>query len=263
MTIIDMHAHVFPDKIAPAAIDSLEGEGGVVAYYDGTVDGLVAAMDRAGVDRSLIAPVATKASQVCSINDWVMSLPRTRIIPFGAMHPELVDPAAEMARLVQSGIKGFKLHSHDQDFCPDEPRMSAIYEAAIDAGLIILFHAGGFPVAHGFESRPVHFSRMLDQHPGLRCILAHMGSYLFWDEVREHLLGKNVHFDTAYVPGNLPDAEFVALMRDHGVDKVMFGSDGPWTDAAVEIAHLRRLGLTLAEERAIFAENAERLLGER
>lgn len=262
MRIIDMHAHVFPDKIARAAIDSLEGEGGVVAYYDGTVGGLVAAMDRSGIERSLVAPVATKPSQVRSINDWVISLDRERIIPFGAMHPELEDPAEEMDRLVSAGIKGFKLHSHDQDFCPDEERMARIYEPAIDAGLTVLFHAGGFPKAHGFESRPIHFARMLDAHPGLTCILAHMGSYLFWGEVREHLLGRDVYFDTAYVPGNLPDDELLALIRDHGVTRVLFGSDGPWTDAAAEVEHLRALGLTPDEQEAVFSGNALRLLGE-
>jgi predicted TIM-barrel fold metal-dependent hydrolase len=262
MRIIDMHAHVFPEKIAAAAIDSLEGEGGVIAYYDGTVAGLVEAMDRAGVERSLIAPVATKPSQVESINDWVISLDRSRIIPFGAMHPEFDDPAAEMARLAEAGIKGFKLHSHDQDFCPDEGRMGRIYRAAVEAGMVILFHAGGFPVAHGFESRPEHFARLLDAHPDLTCILAHMGSYLFWDEVREYLCGRDVYFDTAYVPGNLPDVEFLALMRDHGIEKILFGSDGPWTDVAAEIDHMRGLRLAPAEQEAVFGGNALRLLGE-
>lgn len=261
MRIIDMHAHVFPDAIAPAALDALEGEGGVVAYYDGTVGGLVSAMDRAGIDRSLVAPVATKPSQVRSINEWVATLGTDRIIPFGAMHPELDDPGAEMDQLVSRGIRGFKLHSHDQDFCPDEPRMARIYEAAIERDLVILFHAGGFPRARGFESRPGHFARMLDAYPRLTCILAHMGSYLYWDEVREHLLGRDVYFDTAYVPGNLPDDKLLALIRDHGVEKVLFGSDGPWTDAAAEIAHLRGLGLTSAEQHAVFGGNAQRLLG--
>jgi predicted TIM-barrel fold metal-dependent hydrolase len=101
---------------------------------------------------------------------------------------------------------------------------------------------------------------MLDAWPGLTCILAHMGSYLFWDEVREHLCGRDVYFDTAYTPGHLPDAELLALMRDHGIEKVLFGSDGPWTDAGSEIAHIRRLGLTADEERAVLGGNAERLL---
>lgn len=261
MPIIDTHAHAFPDGLAPAAVAALAGAGGVQAHYDGTVSGLVAAMDRSGVERSLIAPVATKPAQVPTINDWVLSLDRGRIIPFGAMHPDFPEPVAEMERLADAGIKGFKLHSQNQDFSPADPRMAPVYEAAIDAGLIILFHAGGFVVDQGTEARPADFARMLDRFPKLTCILAHMGSYLFWDEVREHLLGRDVYFDTAYVPGHLPDDELLALIRDHGVDKVMFGSDGPWTDAGAEIAHLRRLGLDTDEQRAVLGENARKLLG--
>lgn len=263
MSIIDVHTHAFADALAPAAVSSLVEFGGVTAYYDGTVDGLIAAMDYSGVDRSLVAPVATKPSQVTTINDWIGALDRTRIIPFGAMHPDFADPAAEMARLASLGVRGIKLHSQNQSFSPDEQRLAPIYEAAIELGMVILFHAGGFVVDMGVEARPASFATMLDRFPGLTCILAHMGGYLCWDEVRERLCGRDVYFDTAYVPRHLPDAEFGALIRDHGADRVLFGSDGPWTDAAVEMAHIRRLGLSAEELDGIFGGNAERLLDRR
>jgi len=261
LSIIDMHAHAFADIIAPAAVAALGKVDGVTAYYDGTVGGLIAAMDRGGVDRSVVAPVATKPSQVRTINDWVTSIGSARIIPFGAMHPDFPDPAAEMARLDAAGVRGIKLHSQNQDFSPEEARLAPIYRAARDLGMIILFHAGGFVVKQGTEARPASFARMLDEFPGLTCILAHMGSYLCWDEVREHLCGRDVYFDTAYVPGHLPDEEFLALMRDHGVAKVLFGSDGPWTDVGSQIAHMRGLGLAADELGQILGGNAERLLG--
>lgn len=261
MSIIDVHTHAFTDTLAPAAVSSLVESGGVTAYYDGTVAGLIAAMDRSGVDRSLVAPVATKPSQVVRINDWISSLDRTRIIPFGAMHPDFEDPAAEMARLASLGVRGIKLHSQNQDFSPEEARLAPIYEAAIELGMVILFHAGGFVVEMGVEARPASFATMLDRFPGLTCILAHMGGYLCWTEVREHLCGRDVYFDTAYVPRHLPDDEFAALIRDHGPEKVLFGSDGPWTDAAVEMEHIGRLGLSAEELGGVFGGNAERLLG--
>jgi predicted TIM-barrel fold metal-dependent hydrolase len=261
LSTIDVHTHAFIDTLAPAAVSSLVEAGGVTAYYDGTIAGLIEAMGRNGVDRSLVAPVATKPSQVMRINDWVASLDRAHIIPFGAMHPDFPHPAEEMARLASLGVRGIKLHSQNQDFSPDEDRLAPIYEAAIALGIVILFHAGGFVVEMGVEARPASFARVLDAYPDLTCILAHMGGYRCWPEVREHLCGRNAYFDTAYVPRHLPDAEFVALIRDHGAEKVLFGSDGPWTDAAVEIAHLQRLGLSDDELVGILGGNAERLLG--
>jgi predicted TIM-barrel fold metal-dependent hydrolase len=259
--VIDVHAHVFPDAIAHTAVHSLVSEGGVRAYYDGTVAGLVAAMDRCGVDRSVIVPVATKASQVRTINDWVASLADERLVAFGAMHPEFEDPAAEVERMASLGIRGIKLHSQQQAFLPDEPRMAPIYEAAIAHDMVILFHAGGFVVEHAHEARPEDFARMLDAYPRLRCILAHMGGYRRWDEVREHLCGRDAYFDTAYSPRHLPDAEFVSLARDHGIERILFGTDGPWTDAADEIAYIRRMGFSAAEAEAVLGGNATRLLG--
>lgn len=261
MRITDVHAHVFPDGIASAAVAALAAEGGVTPHYDGTVCGLVAAMDRGGVDRSVVVPVATKPSQVRTINDWVASLAGDRIVPFGAMHPDFEDPAGEIARMAALGIRGIKLHSQHQGFLPGESRMAPIYRAAADQGMIILFHAGGYVVEHDNEPRPADLAAMLDEHPGLTCILAHMGGYRRWDDVREHLCGRDVYFDTAYVPRNLDDAEFMALARDHGIDRILFGTDGPWTSAGTEIEYLGGMGFTPPELEAILGRNAERLLG--
>jgi hypothetical protein len=50
-------------------------------------------------------------------------------------------------------------------------------------------------------------------------------------------------------------------MRGHGTDRILFGTDGPWTDAAAEIAELRALGLSADEVEAVLWRNAARLLG--
>jgi predicted TIM-barrel fold metal-dependent hydrolase len=259
--VIDTHAHVFPDSIAAKAVAALAAEGGITPYYDGTVSGLLSAMDRGGVTCSVIVPVATKPSQVRTINDWVGTLGSDRILPFGAMHPDFPDPASEIARMATLGIRGIKLHSQHQHFMPDEERMSPIYDAAEREGLVVLFHAGGYVVDRESEAGPAEFARMLDAHPGLRCVLAHMGGYRRWDEVRELLCGRDVYFDTAYVPRNLADEAFLALARDHGIERVLFGTDGPWADAAEEIAYLGGMGFTAAELDAILYGNAARLYG--
>lgn len=259
MPIIDAHTHAFPDPLAPIAVDRLVGHHGVRSYYDGTVRGLLASMEERGIDRSVLAPVATKPSQVASINDWVTAIDDPRIIPLGAMHPDFPDPAAEIARLASRGVQGIKLHSQNQDFSPDEPRMAPIYDAIIDHGMMILFHAGGFVIDEGTLARPETFARVLDEWPGLVCVLAHMGGYRYWDEVREHLCGRDVYFDTAYVPGNLPDDALLALIRDHGSDRVLFGSDGPWADAGRDAAHIGRLGLSDDELERVLYGNARAL----
>ena len=260
MRTIDFHTHAFPDAIAPGAIASLEAEGDVSAVYDGTVSGLIAVMDRAGVDVSVVQPVATKPTQVMRINEWSSSVSRERIVAFGAMHPDLDDPTSELARMHSLGLRGFKMHSEYQGFAPDEPRLDPIWSAAADLGLIAFFHAGAdiaFPTVRG---TPEAFGRLLDRWPGLTVVLAHMGGYECWPGVAERIAGRDVWLDTSYTLGHLSDEEFVSLVRTHGSDRVLFGSDGPWTDPAGEIRHLRRLGFTKAEIDGILGGNAERLL---
>ena len=260
MRIIDVHVHVWPDAVAEKAVGGLVVAGMLTPFYDGTVTGLIADMDRCGVDASIIQPVATKPSQVASINNWVAGIGNSRIVPFGAMHPDLEDPADEIARMATLGLRGFKLHPEHQDFAPDEPRLAAIYEAARVHDMTILFHAGADEVHPGVHGTPESFVTVLDGFPGLRIVLAHLGGYRVWNHVAELLVGRDVYLDTAYTLGHLPDADFVEIVHAHGAEKVLFGSDGPWTDARAEIEWLRRLPLREGVVEAVLGGNAERLI---
>lgn len=260
--IIDIHTHTWPDAVAEKAVPALvEAGDGLVAHYGGTVHGLLGVMDARGVDVSVMQPVATKPSQVASINDWSAAHSSDRIVPFGAMHPDLPDPAAEIARMASLGLRGFKMHPEHQSFAPHDPGMDAIYEAAVAHGMIVFFHAGAdviHPTVHG---TPASFAEVIGRWPGMTAVLAHLGGFREWEGVAERIAGRDVWLDTAYTLGHLPDEEFVALARAHGVGRVLFGTDGPWTDPAEEIAHMRSLPFTPDELEAILGGNAERLLG--
>ena len=75
--IIDFHTHIFPDKIAQRSIQSLSEVSGVKAATDGTLSGLLASMDKSGVDLSVIMPVVTKPSQFESVNTFAAKLSMT------------------------------------------------------------------------------------------------------------------------------------------------------------------------------------------
>ena len=69
MEIIDAHAHIYPEKIAKKATDTI----GV--FYDiememsaGTAENLIKEGKKAGVSRYVVHSVATTAHQVRSIN---------------------------------------------------------------------------------------------------------------------------------------------------------------------------------------------------
>lgn len=261
MKIIDFHTHVFPDKLAPRAIQALAQPGRHNPNYDATLPGLLEIMNRDGIDLAVTVPVATKASQVESINAFATSQPRDRIIPFGAIHPDLDDPAAVLRTFPSLGLRGFKMHPDYQECAPDDPRMKPILETAEEMGLIALFHAGSDVGPQTVLGHPKAFARVLDAYPKLTLVLAHMGGYLCWDEVQEFLVGRDVWLDTSYTAGHIPDEQFLEIVRDHGADRILFGSDGPWTDPREGIAYLFNCGLSDEILEGIFHGNAERLLG--
>jgi predicted TIM-barrel fold metal-dependent hydrolase len=261
--IIDIHTHTFPDELAARAVAALSARAKIQPHADGTCAGLCASMRRAGIDYAVTMPVATKPSQVRAINAAAVEISRQypTLINFGALHPAQDDWAEEVERLAGDGIPGVKFHPDYQDFFVDEERMLPLYRALAAHGLIVLFHAGvdiGLPPP--VHCPPDRLARVLDAVPELPIIAAHMGGYYCWEAVEQYLLGRDVYLDTSYSLADLGAERMARLIRTHGAQRILFGTDSPWTGQAAEIAGIRHLGLTIEEQQAILGENAARLL---
>ena len=292
--VIDFHVHAFPDKIAAKAVESLEAVYDVKAFSDGTIARLLAHMAESGVDLSVVQAVSTAPQQVISINTWVSYLSQISgesvndldegrqppIIGFGTIHPEFEAYRDEIQRMKELGIKGVKFHPTFQEFYPDDERMFPIYEESIRAGLIILFHAGDeIKPAPLIYSTPQRLARVLDAMQSeidnhnfrvktenkpsgpVKIVAAHLGGYRMWDQVEEHLLGRDLYFDVSYVLGHLDLALAVRIMRSHGIDRILFGSDFPFAQQRKCIQAILQLDITQEEKEKILGENASRLLG--
>ncbi len=262
--IVDFHVHIFPDDIASRALSTLLISYQVEAITDGTVSGLLAHMETSGVGWSVAQPVATKPSQVRSINYWAVSHSDPRITSFGAIHPDCEDPVGEVEKLIALGLPGIKIQGNWQNVYVDDSRMYPIYEAAQNR-LIVMFHSGEeLAPFEDLKATPKRIAKIHSDFPNLTIIAAHMGGYRMWDEVEEHLLGKNVYFDTsACFPEDLPDERFLRLIRNHGAELILFATDSPFGDATKDIPRLMQMGLSDNELEMIFWGNARRLLGNR
>lgn len=261
--IIDIHAHAFPDDLAARALATLSHNSSTAPFTDGTCASLAASMQSAGVDRSVIMPIATKPSQVRSINDWVVTISQhySNLLSFGTLHPLQDDWSAEIERLLADGILGIKLHPDYQQFFVDDPALTPMYRALAEARFIVLFHAGvdiGLPPP--VHCTPDRLANVLDAIPELTVVAAHMGGYDCWDDVERFLVGKNVYFDTSYSLSDLGGERMTSLIKAHGTDRILFGTDSPWTSQSAEVAGIRALHLTDDEISAILGGNAVRLL---
>ena len=76
MRIIDFHTHTFPERMAEAALDTLQKESESRAHTDGTVKGLRDSMDKAGIDVSIVLPVVTNPIKASSISARSEEIPK-------------------------------------------------------------------------------------------------------------------------------------------------------------------------------------------
>ena len=249
--MIDFHTHVYPDRIAEATVRFLAASGGISPEGGtGTADDLETVARRAGVSLAVNLPVATRPEQAASINRFAreLNLRGGRVMSFGAIHPAAEEPERELEELAKAGFKGIKLHPDYQGVYVDDPRV-----------------IGGVDIAcpddvHATPHRVARLLSSLGEGAG-RVIVAHIGGYRLWDEAEAELVGSEALFDLSYGIAEVPTEQLTRIIRRHGADKILFGSDYPWRDPADVDRVLSRLPLSEEEFSLIRSGNARRLLG--
>jgi len=259
---IDFHVHCFSDELAKKAVSELAAAAGTQAFLDGTIADLRRSMREAGLDLSVVQPVATRPGQVRKINSWAAANQGTDILFFAAFHPDLPGWKDEVKYIKDAGLRGVKFHPDYQKFFVDEPRLFSIYEALFNEDLILLFHAGvdiGLPPPT--HCTPERLARLLDLFPGGKIVAAHMGGYQYWEEVERQLAGKDIYFDTSYSQADLGEEKMLRLILAHGPEKILFATDSPWTSQPEELAKIKEFPLPPAVTEQILGLNAASLLG--
>lgn len=260
--IIDFHTHCFPDTLAAGALNSLGREGGgLLPHTDGTAAGLKARCKAAGVDKAVVLHIATNERQQEKVNRFASSIQDETLVSFGSVYPRS-ETALDQVRLIKElGLKGVKLHPEYQDFFVDDPAVFPLYEAIGELGLITVFHAGkdiGFPRPE--KCLPAALARALPHFKGAPVVAAHFGGYLLWDDVLEHLAGRDVYLDTSYCFSKIPRPTALEILNKHGSQRILYGSDTPWSDMALEQRLVQSIARNDRELADILGGNAARLL---
>ena len=260
--VIDIHAHVYPEKIAIRAAESIGEFYGVPMRHPGSVPALLQAMDQGGIDRALIHSVALSPARAATINDFIsgqVALHPDRLTGYATLHPDMTEAEvdAELTRALGLGLKGVKLHNDMQKIALSDARMNKIY-AACEGRCPLLLHMGD---SRYHYDNPAQLPAVLHDFPRLRVIGAHMGGYTEWAEARQYLQHENVLVDCSSSHFVLGDAGLLESIRFFGVDRVLFGTDFPMWDPGEELHAVRRIGLTPEELDKLLHRNAEELLG--
>ena len=279
--IIDMHTHIFPEKISENVIEKLSRVVGISAFTDGTLKGLKSSMDAAQIDLSVILPVATNTSQVEKINSSAAALNEEHfsdgIISFGCIHPDYTNYREELRRVKNYGLKGIKIHPVYQDTNLDDIKFLHILYRAAELDLIVIAHAGldiGFPGI--VRCSPQMAKKVVEEVGDFKFVLAHMGGWRNWDDVLKVLADTKVFIDTAFSTGEiiprsdfhwaeedlkmLNAAQFMNFVKIFGSERILFGTDSPWTSQKDSIAFIDNLSLTNTDKNKILGLNAKNLL---
>ncbi|MDR1754441.1 MAG: amidohydrolase family protein [Eubacterium sp.] len=263
--IIDFHTHAFADSIAARAMSALSATANInkeEICTDGTLDGLKAKLPDWGITNAVVLPIATKPAQQTTINNWAAEINNNGIFAFGTVHPDSEDTESELRRIKKLGLFGVKLHPDYQNFFLFEDRVKPLLKTCEQLKLPVIIHMAYDPVSVEVRhAMPCHLAAVSGEFPKLIFIGAHFGGMYAWEEVEYYLAGRdNVWLDTSFTSGYIDDGLMLSIIKKHGSDKILFGSDCPWFDPASEIKHIKSLGLSDNELDMIFYKSAEKLL---
>ena len=265
--IIDIHTHIYPDKISVKATKALADFYRFIVNSKGTIEDLENQCVKNGVTGFLLLSVATNAHQVKSVNDYAAEcVSRSRsngfeAYGFASMHQDFENMESEIERAVSIGLKGVKLHPDIQGVDVIDKRLYPLYEASSSLGIPVYFHSGDYRPEYRF-SEPKKISKVLSDFPTLRVSAAHLGGYKAWDEAIEYLAGNDrVWFDTSSSLWSMSTENADGIISKIGKDRLMFGSDYPGETIEDEFKRFMCLSMTEREREKVLYENARVFLG--
>ncbi len=276
--IIDFHTHAFPPWLNERRDDYIKRDACFSLLYSqpkarlATAEELVAAMDEAGIDLSVVLNIGWVSHELCvETNDYILdSVSRYpgRLIGFCAVQPRVEDAAiAEIERCARAGAKGIgELRSDVQAFdLTDSRTMKPVVDAALKHDLVLLTHSSE-PVGHEYSGKggitPDILYSFITTFPEVRVVCAHWGGglpfYALMPEVGRALA--NVFFDTAATVFLYKPEVFQQVSHMVGSDKILFGTDYPLMHQNRVLAQVQSARVPEEDKARILGANAQKLL---
>ncbi len=212
-------------------------------YWDPDGSVLIAEMDEAGIDKTIIAALDlgielgeanVPVEPMNEIHAEVSSRYPDRIVSYVGVDPRRPNAVEILDRGVRRwGMKGLKLHPAS-GFYPNDPLCYPLYEKASELSIPVLFHTGAtVPPFRNKYAQPIHLDDVSLDFPDLTIIAAHMG-FGWWHELAS-MISKRTNLITD-ISGWQQNAmrdypTFVRTLREMmylvGADNMLFGTDGP------------------------------------
>ncbi len=179
------------------------------------------------------------------VADYIAAHP-DRLIGFLSVDPTQPDFYRDMRRSHEElGLQGIKLMPMYAGFRPDDRRLDPLWRYAQRNNLPVLLHTGTTFVAQAplEYTLPRHLDPVATRFPEVKIILAHLGHPYEGEAVVTARKHRNVFADLSalhYRPLQLYHS--LMLVQQYGIwDKILFGTDYPFTTVQATIDGLRSL----------------------
>ena len=260
MAIVDVHVHIYPEKISERATQSIGTFYSIpMDAEDGSVHKLKEYVSDSPITHCVVYSVAVRPHTVESINDFIAREveQNENFIGFMAMHQDYPDPEAEIERAMSMGLCGIKLQPDTQAVEMDDPRLMRVYEIAEARHLPMTIHCGDYRYDW---SHPRRLKRILHAFPNLVVNAAHFGGWSIYDYAPEFLEDEQCFLDMSSSMRFLGPRRTKELVYAYGTDRILFGSDFPMWVPDAEYEKFSSLGFTERELEDMCWHNAERFL---
>jgi predicted TIM-barrel fold metal-dependent hydrolase len=179
--------------------------------------------------------------------------------PAGTVHPG-DDVAAVVDEALALELRLFKLHCAVGSYSLDDQRLAPLWERVSERRLPVVVHLGHSPAGPTEPDELAALDRVATAWPEASIVLAHLAAPSVQEALALLHRHRSLHADLTPVvfhPVPVSPGSLGGLTH-----KILFGSDLPSLGLAFGevVAHVRTLGLTPDEERAVFAGNADRLV---
>lgn len=221
-------------------------------------DSIVAVFDRLGIDAGVFAAHAGISSDFRYGNDEVLAAVERhpgRVYGYCCINPNYPDEVSpELERcFANPGFRGIKLHPELHDDYPlDGPGYAPVWTYADQRRLPVLVHS-----YFGGDSLET-FAGIAEQYQGAQLLLGHGGLDLGVPQViRLVHRFPNVFLDLTGPASWNGLVEFLAA--EVGADRLIFGSDIPFVNAAQQLGGCAYARISTSERRKVLGANAAAL----
>ncbi len=228
-------------------------------------ENIVSLLKELGIKKAICSTHSSFFSSNFGLEELLFNLEKFKdfLLGYYVYNPNLETASLNSLKkcVLKKTIVGIKIHPSWHLCYPNDEKYKKFWDFAEQNQIPVLTHSWNPEVANKAQkfSDPFLFESILKSHPDLRLILAHAGGRgsMLYKVINLMEKFENLYVDFAgdiFVPGLAEE-----YVRKIGSERILFGTDMPWTDVRFHLTHTLNLKLGKNDLKNILGLNAANL----